>query len=301
MISKILEELKSDYHLKKNHLSILNLLSAEECTADEICARTGIPKGRIYNLLNELINMRLIERKSGVPAVYSMSNPHDKIMEFLRYEFNKNIEKQKRLMSMLEEKEGYEKVEVIPDNESYDYELMSLLSESLWLKIIHGNLSIAWFIQPRTEADFWKVRQEINKRRRAATTPSKDISLLKYRSYLELYKSKPAEQIMTKEAFDSFVSVVKDVYGKTKTREWAREMLKNLEASPNVKLFVMDSPSSVFNQYISDKGVLSILIFRGDVTGIKIIGKRVVELYSKYFEELKSRSAPIQEHLKKLV
>ena len=96
MIDDIFSELKKGYNLKKNHMNIIKLLSVEECTADEICERTTIPKGRIYNLLNELIEMRLLERKSGVPAVYSMGDPESRILDFLKHSFTKEVQKQKK-------------------------------------------------------------------------------------------------------------------------------------------------------------------------------------------------------------
>ncbi len=300
MFSEVLKELKTSFYLKKNHLVILKLLSAEACTADEICARTTIPKGRIYNLLNELIEMKLIEREDGVPAVYSMRNPNDRILDFLQYKFEKEMEKQSRLLSLLEEKTKIERVEVITDNRGYDYELIGLISKAEWLKTIHRELSISWFIQPRDEEEFWKIRQVINKRRRAATTPSKEISLLKYRAYMDFYMEKPIEQIMTKEALDAYVKIIREIYGNASVKKWAGEILEDLKNHKNVKLFILDTASSVFNTYVSDREVLLILVFMGEISGIRVIGKRVSDLYEKAFEELRSRATPIEHYLEKL-
>lgn len=301
MFSNILEELKANFQLKKNHLTTLKLLSVEECTADEICERTTIPKGRVYNLLNELISMKLIERKKGTPAIYSMKDPQDKILDFLKYDFKKEMQKQSRILSMLEDKTRVESIEVISDDKSYDYNLISLIAQSDILKTIHRKLSISWFLQPRDVEEFWRIRQEINKRRRAATTPSREISLMKYRAYMDIYDQKPVEQIMTKDALDAYVNILEEVYGKAHVKRWAKQVIEDLEKSKNVKLFIIDATPSVFNTYISDKGVLSILIFRGEVSGMKIVGRRVVDIYEKYFEELKKTAQPIQEHLQKLI
>jgi len=298
MLSEVLEELRNNFHLKKNHLMILKLLLAEACTADEICERTTIPKGRIYNLLNELISMRLIEREQSVPAIYSMKNPNDTILNFLKYAFSKEVQKQTRVIAMLEEKAKFERIEMIITNEAYDYEQIALIMEAKWLKTIHRELSISWFIQPRDENEFWKVRQEINKRRRASTTPKKDISILKYRAYADVYKDKPIEQIMTKEALEAYANIIRDLYGKKAVKQWAKDVIEGLEKHKNVKLYILDTPSSMFNTFISDKAVLYILISKGEITGIKLIGNRAVDLYEKYFEELRAKTKPIQEYLK---
>lgn len=298
MISEILQELKQNFGMKKNHLVILNLLSVESCTADEICERTTIPKGRVYNLLNELINAKLIDREKGVPAVYSMSNPESRVMDFLRHKFEEEVKKQTQLLSMLEQNSKTEHVEMISTNQAYDYELMGLLSQADWMKAMHGNLSISWFIQPHDEKEFWKQREEINKKRRAATTPSKDISILKFRAYMDFYEKKNVQQIMTKDAVDGYMDLLKEMYGKAKVGAWARGVISDLAKHKNVKLFVLDTPSSVFNMYITDKGVLSMLIFRGEISGMKIAGERVVQLYDKYFEELKLKAVPLETYLK---
>lgn len=301
MIADIFDELKKQFNLKKNHIIILKLLSAEDCTADEICERTTIPKGRVYNLLNELINMRLIVREKGVPAVYSMKNPEDRVLDFLRYDFNREVEKQNRLLSLLQEKSKADRLDLITNNVEYDYNLVALMSRAQFLKTIHRHLSISWFIQPRDEQEFWELRQEINRKRRAATTPAKEISILKYRTYMKLYREKPVEQIMTKEALDMYVSIYTEMYGKEKLSAWAKEILEDLEKQKNVRLYILDTISSVFNTYISDKEVLSIVIFRGEVSGIDVMGERVADLYNKAFEEMKSRAQPLQKYLSELL
>jgi sugar-specific transcriptional regulator TrmB len=301
MLNDILEELKNAFNLKKNHILILQLLSSEECTADEICDRTGIPKGRIYNLLNELIDMHLIERRKGVPAVYNMNKPTERILDFLKYDFSNEVRKQTKIISLLEKKTRVERVEIMNDNKTYDYNIIAQLVDAKWVKVVHRESSLAWFIQPRDEKEFWEVREEINKRRRAATSPSRDLSLLKYRAYLEVYKEKDIEQIMCKSAFDSYVEILRGLYGDSKVKEWSKNLLKDLDTHKNVKLYVQESEFSVFNTHISDRGVLLVLLFRDEISGMRIIGKRTSDLYERYFEELKTHSEPMEKYLKKLI
>ena len=297
MISDVIDELKNSFHLKKNHAIILSFLSEEACTADEICERTTIPKGRVYSLLNELINMQLIDRESGVPAIYSMKNPSDKILDFLSYEFASEANKKTRILSMLEEGTKVERIALIDTNDKYDYEKISLLAGAKHIREVLRNLSISWLLHPKDENEFWKVRQEINKQRRASTSPTKKISILKYRAYWEVFREKPIEEIMTKEALDFYVSIIKSLYGEQHIKQWALEVIGDLKKHTNVKIYILDTQVPVFTTIISNNSVISVMVSRGELTGIKILGTRTAALYQKYFEEIKSNAKPIQEYL----
>jgi len=58
----VLDELKQNFHLKESHIIIIQSLKEKDLTADEVCSITTIPKGKIYDLLNELMHVNLIKK-----------------------------------------------------------------------------------------------------------------------------------------------------------------------------------------------------------------------------------------------
>lgn len=295
---EILEELKKNFHLKKSHIVIMQLLSEEKATADEICERSQIPKGRVYGLLNELINMHLIDKNESLPAVYSMKDLQENVFDFLQYDFSKEVKKRSNLLSLLNKETDEERVAMVGTHEDYDYEVIAMITEANWLKIINRDLSVPWFIQPKDESEFWKVRVEINKRRRTFTSQTKALALLKHRAYVKFYEKKPVEQIMTKATFDAYISVLREVYGEEKIKEWAHWLMEEFKKHKNVKVYVLEDHIQVYNSFTSDKQIMSVLLFGGELNGIKVIGKRVTHLYENMFEELKRSSKPVQEYVR---
>ena len=305
MISTVLKELKVSFGLKKAQTQILEALSEKDLSADAICEKTGIPKGRIYELLNEMIEWRLlkkIDQKGMNPSMYSFSPYKSKVLDFLRHRLNEQISKETCLVEMLEEP-GLQRVEVIEDSKSYEFHVMGFLSGAEWIKAIHRNLSLPWFIYPWDEEEFFNIRKIIMKRRQEQqfTSTEKSIMTMKLRAYKEIYSKKPAEQIMTKLAFESYLKIIREAYEKKELREWAENLMKNLETHDNVKLFVIENPYSLFTNHISDKSVISITVHGGKLSGIKLLGEKTVELYSDAFDEMKERAQPFEEYLKPLI
>ncbi|MBN1156392.1 hypothetical protein JXA85_02155 [Candidatus Woesearchaeota archaeon] len=298
MKKELIKELRDSFGLKKNHAAILNELGNGDLDARRLVKKTGISIGRIYNLLNELINMGLVEKVSKTPAKYSTVNIQDRVSEFLRHEFISQIEKQQKILSLLEEKET---VEIISNSREFDYHTMAFQSRAKWIKIIHADLSLAWFIHPKDEKEFWKIRQLIDKRRKAQTTLNKELSLMKYKSSLEVYENKPVEHIMTKDALEGFARMIKEEFGAKKLKQWANELADNLKVYKNVRIFIIDTPHSIFNIDISDKEVIIVLLHQNNLSGVKLTGKRISDIYKGSFEELKSKARPIEEYLGKII
>jgi len=220
-------------------------------------------------------------------------------LNFLKYNFEKTIEKQNKIILLLDE-ERAESVKTINNSREYDFENIALLTSGKHIRIIHRHLSLSWFIHPSDEDEFWKIRRLIDKRRKAQTTLNKEISLMKYRAYLDTYENKNIEQIMTKGAIESYVKMLKDEFGIEYVKKWKKELKRRIETTDNVKIYIIDNPFSVFTIYITENEVMSILLHSKQISGIKLYGKRTSEIYIHAFDEMKSKAIPLIEYIRKI-
>ena len=58
---ELMHELSHSFGIKNNEVLIVQALIGRELTADQICAITGIPKGRVYDFINRLLRLKLIK------------------------------------------------------------------------------------------------------------------------------------------------------------------------------------------------------------------------------------------------
>ncbi len=86
-----------DLGLKEYHAKALaNLIELGETKATELSSASGVPKARIYGVLDELADMGLIEKKPGRPTKYLPKSPEDIIkrtIENRRSEAEEEIER----------------------------------------------------------------------------------------------------------------------------------------------------------------------------------------------------------------
>lgn len=296
---RIADKLEQDFGLKENHIRIIEALNEKNLTADEICQKTKIPKGRVYDFLNELIERHLVQKEDGRPSLYGIKDLKQSILDFLKYEFENNSRKESELLSLLSSKEDAQKIELIDNREKYDLEMISLLSKGKSFKIMLRQLSLSWFIFPRDIDAFLEIRTNINKRRRAASSTREEYSIPKYRAYCNVYESgRPIEYIMTDEALAEYVKMLREEYGIKHVREWASDIVKELRRFKNVKIWIIPNHYSVFTTQMSEKEVISALIHAGLLSAMKIRSPEVVKLYEKSFDEMKDKSKQIQEYLR---
>ena len=86
--SDILEILRRYGNFRDNHLLIIRALLNAEMSAEELCRSTGIPKGRIYEFLNYILDNRIVLAKGKHPKKYYIDSPQDSIARFLEKRFS---------------------------------------------------------------------------------------------------------------------------------------------------------------------------------------------------------------------
>jgi sugar-specific transcriptional regulator TrmB len=128
------------------------LIKAESLTASELIQITKIPRSKIYSLLNDLIEFKLIECKTGTPKVYHLDKPITLIKRKF-YEYQKKLESMKTqlLLNLKDESKTFEKAyiikpekcKIIDMNTRYEVKDLSILKEIK--KIIETQLDKNYF------------------------------------------------------------------------------------------------------------------------------------------------------------
>lgn len=304
MASKeILNILKEKFDLKENHIKIIESLSEKNnLTADEICKVTKIPKGRIYEFLNELLSIKLILKDKSLPSKYFIKDLDNQIVDFLEYSFNDLMSKEMAVMEVLEEKTKPDQIKLIRTAQEYSFHIMRLFKEGKHFKMIVRNKSAPPNIYPENEEDYVRLRQEIEGKRVTLTGGKGKLNLLLYKSYMSAWKEKQFVYIMGKEGFDFFFKNYDSAFGSKKTVEYMIKLKEDLKER-NTKVIVVDEyiPYSI---YLSEKEMLLVLTHSGgELAGFVISNKHIIDVYHKLFEEMIKRGKDIahyiDEYLKK--
>jgi len=67
--------LREGYEFRGNHIRILEFLGGKEASAEEIWSSTEVPRGRVYEFIQDLMGWGFIEVIPGKPRKYKLRNP----------------------------------------------------------------------------------------------------------------------------------------------------------------------------------------------------------------------------------
>jgi len=101
-IEKVLEEIGfSGYQIK----ALLALIQCGEAKASDIAQLSGVPRAKVYSVLDQLVDLGLADKKPGRPIMYKAKKPNE-IIERLKLniemEYRKKIEKFEKTKKKLE-------------------------------------------------------------------------------------------------------------------------------------------------------------------------------------------------------
>lgn len=282
--------------LAKNEIDILEVLLQKSATAKEILKKTRVSTGRVYPLLKELEEKGLIEKRSTNPAVYSADNFPEKIKNFLNYSFDQLVHTQSEINNALSELEDKLETKIIRGTRAqFDYEIIKMLKEAAWIKIIHKHVSYPWFIYAHNKESFLKIRKAIKKMRLIGSAPEKQNLLLKRDAYLEAYRKKDFEHIMLKNTFEEFKDVITNLLGKKEGKTFLENLHERLRKQKNVKIYLLEKLYTPFSTYLTDKQVLIPMFFRNKENRMIILrGKEIIQTYKDYFEGYKKEGEEIR-------
>ena len=292
----VIKELAKEFDLKQKHLIILDVLFDIDVTAISLSKKTSIPMGRIYDFLNDLLSYGLIEKTSKKPYVYSMKNPSEKITTFLKYRFDNLIQKENKILDLMQKKQKTESLEMIHGGDEFTFKQIQLLSEckSIWTVVRHG--SIPFPIYPVNSEEFQKVRSVIVNNRPTMAHTTSEMTFMIHTAHKDAYeRGKQFSAIIERSALKLNLDIIKSKLGTRFLKKMVQD-IKDKVQRYGMKIYVIDEyvPMQIF---ITEKKVMLSIIHMSITTGVVIQSDEVVKLYRDFYNDMVERSRPIEDYL----
>jgi sugar-specific transcriptional regulator TrmB len=295
-MEEIIKKLATEFHLKNQQLLILEVLFNTDLSAQEISKKTRIPLGRIYDFLNSLISFGLIEKTTKKPSLYSMKNPNEKITSFLKYKFDMLVEKENRILNLIQKKQNLDNLEIIHSGDEFTFKQLQLLSECKEIRTVVRHGSIPFPIYPSNSHDFLKVRDIIVKNRPTLAHTTQEMSFMIYKAHKDAYEQgKFFSAIIEKSALDMNLRTIREKFGHIFLHQMIEDIKQRIKKY-SMKICIIDEyvPMQIF---ITEKKVMLSIIHLGMTNGVVIQSDDVVSLYTDFYEDMLSRSKPIEDYL----
>ena len=120
--------------------------------------------GRIYEYLNQLISLKLIEKTTKKPYYYEIKDMNKNIMDFLKHKTDEVIEAKTKLLDLMKGS-GTGLIEVIDSKSSYSHHHLHIITEAKQVKIITHDRSFPLALYPQRWDDFLALRQLVRSKR----------------------------------------------------------------------------------------------------------------------------------------
>lgn len=296
-MDKLIKELGESFDLNGKELLILEALMRNSLSANKISEETKIPLGRIYEYLNNLINLKLIEKSEKKPYKYSIENLDQNIIEFLRHKFDDMVEKQNKVMSLIEHKsQDFDEIDIVASGDDFSFRTVQLVGEARYIKNVVRHGSVPFALYPENSKDFLKVRNSVVEKRSTLAHTTPEMTFMIYRAHNEAYKKgKAMEYIVEESALKFHFDLIKKKFGKQFFDKMIKEIKRRL-STYNVHVHVIKEfiPMQTF---ITEKKLFLSLIHFEHTHGIIIRNDAAVKLYGEYFDEMKKRCTDVFSYL----
>lgn len=296
-LSVVLDELKEKFHLKESHIAILEALKEKDLTADDICSRTKIPKGNIYELLNELMHVNLIKKIKGIPSVYSGKDIKKNTIDFLKHCFDDLINKEMSIMNLLDKED--QQTEVASTNEKCVFKLMESLARDSEFNIVLGPKSVPFFFYPTDDELHLRMRRIHSTEKETFAGTTRNALLLK-NSYEEACKrGKKFRFLITEDAFRFHMDVMLKELGKLEVKKVVSNIKEHLKRFDiGVRL---TKGHSLNYTYCSDNKLFIVLLSQKTAIALIISSKTSVNAFTELFEEVYADSKDVKGYLNKVL
>ena len=181
--------LRKEFGIREKEISILRAIEASKLSAKQICDATGIPKGRVYEHLNSLLEKGLIERSAKKPYSYFISDTRGNILVFMKERIDSMVKAQSEIIEMME-KAGGEHIEKIESSEKFTYTHLNMISSSNDFRMIGVHDSFPYFLYPASFNDFLRLRNLISSKRATISFTDPERILYVYKTYKKAAKEK---------------------------------------------------------------------------------------------------------------
>ena len=283
--------LKSEFGLKTKHIQVIESLQSLPLTAEQLSKRTEIPLGRIYEYLNQLVDMKLIEKTVKKPYFYEIKDLNKAIVDFLKHKTDKMIVAKTQVLDMMKDK-GTGSIEVIDSKEAYSHHHLHIITEGKSIKILTHTNSFPLALYPEKWDDFIALRNLVRENRNTLSFSDYNSSYLAYKTYKDaIEKGKSIEIITQKDTWDNTLELMKEKFGALYVQHYLKEIDQRLKDNElQVHLTEEFTPMEVdVNEY--RVGVA--LRHEHITTGIVLQNSNAVDVYAKLFEQIQSRATPL--------
>jgi predicted transcriptional regulator len=293
-----LEELREYYNLKERHIEIIRALNGKELSADEISEKAEIPKGRIYDFLNELLELGLINKINTSPALFNINDFNLCVNNFLNTRFNRLIRGHIKMYNLLEGKQDVPSITYFLGGEAFMKEIFNILSEKNFVKVMCMKDRVPFFLYPIDPGEFKKSREIISKSR-ALFTGKGCASHNLYMEYLKfLQKGNEMKFLLDRGSLERHFENLKKGIGKKSFKKFLLQLKNNLK-NFNLKIDIAENPFYI-HLFLSDKKVVMNIVSGNSNVGVTIESNDITKVYEDLYESYLQKSIPIQEYLKKL-
>ncbi len=296
---KFFSELKTRCNLGEKQIMILKSLGNGDMSAKRISSKTGIPLGRLYEYLNELLYDGLIEKKGKKPCVYSIDCMEEKVRNFMKKRFDKVVMDEKNILSALSRKEENDHTEITNSKEEFVYTQLKMLSACKKLYTLTRHESIPFLIYPSNHQNFMKFRKMIIKARPTLASSSEGTSMMINKAYIDAYKSgKSLTAIISKKSFDFHFELARDELGDKFINDLLDDIKKKMKEY-GIRIYLLDEffPMQIF---INDDTVYISIVHKGATYGNIIYSKEASQLYTNIYEGMLERCMPLEKYIKKI-
>jgi predicted DNA-binding protein YlxM (UPF0122 family) len=294
MYKELLDELEKRFNLTKFESSIIMSLKDQDLSADEICDTTNIPKGRIYQFLNNLVDKKLIEKIEKNPALYSTVNFPEKVSDFLDDKLMETRLFEKEAISLLNRTKP-EETAIISNSGEYKHNVLKILKESNHVDIIQKNGSIPFIFYPGDRNDHAKIRHNISKTR--ITFTGEGIESCKFHEgHHELSHSVIINCIADSESMKTYLDICKEYFGTAKFRSFIEKILKCI-IRHKMKIKIIDE-SHPYNLYVSDNYSMLSIIYHKSIMGFSTTAPSIIKIYEGIFNQYYQNGISVQKFIK---
>ena len=273
----IFEKLLEDYGLRENHILIMKAVQDKELTAEEICSKTGIPRGRVYEFLNFLVDNKLIKATGTHPNLYTAKPLTKRVREFLTIKFQEQIDKEKLIESLMEN----DKPRIIPINNDQDFIfwLRKALVKCNKLKIL-----TAWqphLFYTNNNHIFMKFSQNVYD----FSVPRSPIkSLIIKDAFWKAYKNaNPAYYIIDKSTIEKYKLTLRENFTPEERDNILSIVKKHLEDGL-VKMFISKVKNPAY-MVITDNQVFLTMLSMQTSVGVCIQNTEIARAYDTMYDE----------------
>lgn len=297
---KVVDCLKNDFGLGENHCSILKvIISGMSFSAGKLAKETNIPITKIYKPLNELISYGMILKTNTRPSNYYLGDFKKSVVNYLKREFKQNIKDEFELLSCMNEEKRGGLVYELSNTNDYIFSVLKLLSLGKSFRIVSRDGVFPMIFYTEDEQKLSEIRTgEI--KRRATFMGIGELFKEAYRYFWENYRmGNSFLYIMSENTFRLYEKILFSLYNEEEIARIILSIKENLRKF-NVSIRVIKG-GSYYNLYITEKLMMFAMLHSVSVLGIVSNDQKMIDVYSKFFDDMWANSNPIEPYLNEII